>query len=137
MSGSAQRNNVLAMYRRMLRLGASVQPVEKRIETTSEIKLQFRKHADDVDDEKVEELLKKANSSLGYLKRITPRSRSSSEKQSGRTRLVFGEGGPREGKAVSNWTGNNMDPDQVKRHYAGLKRAGFSDNRSVLGKQGF
>ena len=134
---AAKKANVLGMYRRMLRLGSSVRPEEKRVETVAEIKAQFRKNAADVDEEKVEELLKKANSSLGYLKMITPRSRSSNEKQTGQTRLVFGEGGPREGKAVSNWTGSNMDPDQVKRHYAGLQRAGFSDNRSVLGKQGF
>ena len=83
MSGNAQRNNVLAIYRRMIRLSMSIQPMEKRIETVAEIRVQFRKHADDVDEEKVEELLKKANSSLGYLKMITPRSRSSSEKQAG------------------------------------------------------
>ena len=36
-------------------------------------------------------------------------------------------------KAVSNWTGKNMDPDAVARHYAGLKRAGFKDNTHAKG----
>jgi len=133
----AQRANVLGMYRRMLRLASTLQPVAKRVETLTEIKRQFRVATDVDNEEKIEDLLTKANSSLGYLKMITPRTRSSTEKESGRTRLVFGEDGPREGKAVSNWTGSNMDPDQVKRHYSGLKRAGFTDNRSVLGRQGF
>ena len=59
------------MYRRMLH-SSSVRPEEKRVETVAEIKAQFRKNAADVDEEKVEELLKKANSSLGYLKRSSP-----------------------------------------------------------------
>ncbi len=40
-------------------------------------------------------------------------------------------------KPVSNWTGTNMDPDSVKKHYNTLKRAGFRDNKDVMGPWGF
>ena len=120
------------MYRNMLRLAKTVKPLQKRAEVLASVQKEFRRSANETSEEKIEELLSKANSSLGYLKMITPRTRANN-KESGRTRIVFGGDGPREGKAVSNWTGSNMDPDQVKRHYNGLKRAGFSDNRSVVG----
>ena len=120
------------MYRNMLRLARKVSPEEKRVEVLDSVRREFRRSVTETNEEKIEELLNKANSSLGYLKMITPRSRAHN-KDSGRTRIVYGEDGPREAKAVSNWTGKNMDPDSVKRHYNGLKRAGFSDNRSVVG----
>ena len=120
------------MYRNMLRLARKVSPEEKRVEVLDSVRREFRRSVTETNEEKIEELLNKANSSLVYLKMITPRSRAHN-KDSGRTRIVYGEDGPREAKAVSNWTGKNMDPDSVKRHYNGLKRAGFSDNRSVVG----
>ena len=130
---STARSNVLQMYKNMLRVASKVEPATKRVETIESIRQEFRKSADVNSTETVEDLLKKANSSLGYLKMITPRQRTANSQQSGRTRLVFGEDGPREGKAVSNWTGSNMDPDSVKRHYNSLKRAGFTNNHSVVG----
>lgn len=114
-----------------------VQPESKRLETLSQIKHEFRNHSSEDSDSRVEELLKKANSSLGFLKMITPRSRRS-ESSTGHTKITFGGDGSNKSRAgaknvVSNWTGSNMDPDSVSRHYQGLKRAGFSDNRSVVG----
>ena len=125
-------SQALGMYRNMLRLAQKVRPEAKRLEVVASVQREFRQSAIETNEEKIEELLNKANSSLGYLKMITPRSRATN-KESGRTRIVFGEDGPREAKAVSNWTGSNMDPDNMKRHYNGLKRAGFTDNRSVVG----
>jgi len=37
------------------------------------------------------------------------------------------------GAKYSNWHGGNLDPDSVKTHQRQLKRAGFTDNRSVIG----
>ena len=114
-----------------------VQPASKRAETLTQIKSEFRNHSIEDSESRVEELLKKANSSLGFLKMITPRSRSS-ESSTGHTKIIFGDGKGGKSRAgsknvVSNWTGSNMDPDSVSRHYRGLKRAGFTDNHSVVG----
>ena len=87
-----------------------------------------------MDPDRVQELIKKANSTIGYLKIITPRtSRRKDDVQQGATTIVFGEGGKLGPKAVTNWHGGNMDPDSVKRHYQGLKRAGFKSNADAKG----
>lgn len=85
------------------------------------------------DPKEIQTLLEKANSSLGYLKIITPRS-AQSKPQTGKTTIVFGEGDnfiP--GRAVTNWTGKNMDPDSVRRHNHQLNRAGFKNNAHMKG----
>ena len=111
-------------------------PEKKRLDALHSIRSQFREHAGEEDKDKVAELLTKANSSLGYIKMISPKTRGiGSEQQSGRTRITFGGSGEKKGKVVSNWTGSNMDPDQVAKHYNQLQRAGFTDNKSVTGPQ--
>ena len=69
-------------------------------------------------------------STLGFLRISTPRSRSShgsSERDSKNANKSLNR------RPESNWHGGNLDPDQVKRHYQGLKRAGFRDNNHVKG----
>lgn len=94
--------------------------------------------------------MEKAQSTLGYLKIVTPR--RVSDGQAGVTRTVFGSTDPsavNPRKAYSNWTGNeayfrrtvsfddesgnNLDPDSVSRHYHGLRRMGFRDNAHAKG----
>ena len=88
-----------------------------------------------MDTDKIQEMIKKANNTIGYLKIITPRSsRRREDVQEGVTKIVFGTGTGNGGsKAVTNWHGGNMDPDSVKRHYQGLKRAGFKSNADAKG----
>lgn len=118
------------MYRKLLSVAARL-PAAKRADQIQMIKLEFRRNHQEHDPARIDELLKRANSNLGYLRIVTPRRAA---EQQGVTRIVFGDADPaRPAKAVSNWTGRNMDPDSVKRHYNSLKRAGFSDNRSVKG----
>jgi hypothetical protein len=137
--------NVIGVYRNMLRLAKSMRPEVKKRETILLIRKEFRLNAAEEDAGRVATLLEKASSSLGYLKIITPRT-AVHDKQAGHTRIVFGGAGGtgtevvngvgtggKKTKATSNWTGRNPDPDQVARHYAGLKRAGFTDNKSVVG----
>jgi len=83
-------------------------------------------------------LLQKADSSLGYLKIITPR--SNLKGQTGATKIVGKspfEAMTASDKAgfrpVTNWTGKNLDPDSVRRHQNNLKRAGFKDNLQAKG----
>eukprot|EP00602_Paraphysomonas_sp_CaronLab_P007235 CAMPEP_0185035254 /NCGR_PEP_ID=MMETSP1103-20130426/26325_1 /TAXON_ID=36769 /ORGANISM="Paraphysomonas bandaiensis, Strain Caron Lab Isolate" /LENGTH=70 /DNA_ID=CAMNT_0027572257 /DNA_START=154 /DNA_END=363 /DNA_ORIENTATION=+ len=57
---------------------------------------------------------------------------------SGVTRLRFGPTDPsNEHKTVhpvvTNWTGKNLDPDSVKKHYHQLNRMGYKNNREVKG----
>ncbi len=79
---------------------------------------------------RVDERITKAMSTLGFLRISTPRSRGSHgslEKDTKNSNKDFSK------RPTSNWHGGNLDPDQVKRHYQGLKRAGFKDNNHVKG----
>ena len=83
---------------------------------------------------RIYELVKKANSSLGYLKIITPRTQKS---QTGITKIVLNENSNDTKssyfKPTSNWSGTNLDPCSVKRHQNSLKRAGFKNNADAKG----
>ena len=94
-----------------------------------------RKHADAADPATIEKLLGKANSTLGYLRIVSPRGARQGPQQ-GVTRITFGPTGAeaaRPGKAVSNWSGSNVDPDALKRHQRSLSRAGFKGHRDAKG----
>ena len=132
---------VLLVYKNLLRYAKRF-PEPKRGESLQQIKREFRSNVSESNAKAVEEMIKKANSSLGYLKIVTPRR---NENQTGSITLVFNnkEAGTSESgsespsvmsrKAHTNWTGSNMDPDSVARHYASLKRAGFSNNSHAKG----
>lgn len=123
----------LVAYKNMLKLARQM-PQSTRSDTVSKIRQEFRKNASESDPEIVKKLLHQANSSLSYLKIVTPR--NAIKDQSGHTRIIFKnsvDAGISGSKAVSNWTGKNLDPDAVKRHYNGLKRAGFRNNADVKG----
>lgn len=117
----------------MMRLAKSM-PRQQRDGILQQIRLEFRKSADIDDTESVSALLDKAASSLSYMKIVAPR-KAPSKNQQGYTRITFGgpKNAKRPDKAVSNWTGNNLDPDSVARHYHGLKRAGFRNNSDMKG----
>jgi hypothetical protein len=125
-------SKAVATYRELLKCARNLTAAQQKVETIQRIRTEFRDNRNESDKDKINELLNKAESSLGYLKIITPK--RIGNKQSGFTKLVFGEkAAEQQGKAVSNWTGSNMDPDSVKRHYQGLKRAGFRDNSHAKG----
>lgn len=128
----SSRSNVLSAYKNMLRLARCLSE-PKRTSSIVEIRQQFRANKE-IPSHEIEKLLVKANSSLGYLKIISPRGRvSAAGNQTGVTKIVFGTTGSVVKKAVSNWTGSNMDPDSVKRHQSILKRAGFKNNSDAKG----
>jgi len=128
MASSVSRAPVLNVYKNLLKLAKSL-PADKREASLSRIRSEFRANVS-ADAEQIDDMLKKANSSLGYLKIVTPRKQKN---QTGVTKIVFGEEKEGGRKAMTNWTGSNMDPDQVTRHYAGLKRAGFKGNTHAKG----
>jgi len=124
--------NIIEVYRNMLRLVQRMSPEKKRLETLSLVRKEFRYNASEEDPSRVAALLSKANSSMGYLKIVSPKAPGTGQ-QTGRTRITFGAEGKKKSTITSNWTGANPDPDSVARHYHQLKRAGFTDNKSVTG----
>ena len=134
-SSSSIRSSVLSTYKIMLKLSATIPDPKVRTQSLRQIREQFRTNQAESDKSKIEELLKKASSSLGYIKMISPKVKSGTQTDSdGVTRLTFGVKKDAKGrKAVSSFTGSNLDPDMVARHYAGLKRAGFKDNNHAKG----
>jgi hypothetical protein len=118
----------LSMYKNLITFAKRL-PKLKKDESIRKIQEEFRKNSNEHNPERIEELLKYANSTLGYLKIVTPKRLKD---QTGHSKIVFGDDS-KINKAVSNWTGNNLDPDSVSRHYRSLKRAGFKDNSSAKG----
>ncbi len=134
-TGAAIRKNVLSSYKNMLMLCKKL-PVSKQMDIRKQIQQAFRSNSNETNSSKIKELVAKAQSSLGYLKIITPKSTSNGE---GYTKIVFDtnqSGKSSSSKAVSNWTGKNLDPDSVKKHYDTLKRMGYKNNQQPKGPMG-
>jgi hypothetical protein len=129
-SASFVRQNVLGMYRRLMRMAGKVRAADV-VKFKSQIRLKFRENKREHDPQEIEKMLTSANSTLGYLKMVTPR--DTAQKGAGVTRIILGGEAGSGKKAVTNWHGGNMDPDSVRRHYAGLKRAGFKNNFHAKG----
>jgi hypothetical protein len=144
------RSNVIRLYRTLMKYAGRMPSAEK--EKNRELIMNgFRSTATESDTSKIEGYIKRAQSTLGYLKMVTPK--KSTDQQTGSTKVIYGDGnGGTTRKAYSNWTGmhchfalvsirfythasigSNMDPDSVARHYQGLKRAGFNDNSHAKG----
>lgn len=119
---------VLSLYRRMLK-SAGKMTGKQRDSSLKLIREEFRKNADEHNPESVRKMLEKANSSLSYIKIVTPKS---GQEQTGKIHIANGDTS-RPNRAHTNWTGKNMDPDSVARHYHGLKRAGFQNNAHAKG----
>ena len=85
---------------------------------------------------------KEAQKKIAFLRIITPKDKSRDGSQKGTSTYIYRENGEvdENGKPkliskarTSNWDGKNMDPCSVKRHYGGLRRAGFRDNAHAKG----
>lgn len=124
-------SNTLSVYRNILKLARSL-PVAKKNDSIAQIKEGFRSGKSLSDPQDIQKMLEKANSTLGYLKIVTPKS-AQNKVQTGKTTVVFGDNSMKLGRAVSNWTGSNMDPDSIRRHNQSLKRAGFKNNADMKG----
>lgn len=125
-------SNTLSVYRNLLKLAKSL-PASRRGESVVQIREGFRSGKSLADPQEIQRALEKANSTLGYLKIVTPKS-AQNKVQEGKMTVVFGDKDPkRPDRAVTNWTGSNMDPDSVRRHNQSLKRAGFKNNADMKG----
>ena len=123
----------LRIYRGMLKMTRSMQSKDKE-NIIQQIRQGFRNSLNVTDPSELQKTIEKANSTLGYLKMVTPKSCSN---QVGTFRKVYIKsscddivGGK---KAVTNWHGGNLDPDSRARHFKQLERAGFKNNAHAKG----
>lgn len=79
----------------------------------------FRKNSSEIDPDKIAAALKAANSSIGYVKMMTPKhlhkDYSDSTPSDGVTRIIIGEKANAGRAPTSNWTGSNMVRRRRKR----------------------
>jgi hypothetical protein len=72
----------------------------------------FRKNAGEIDPVKIAAALQSANSSIGYVKMMTPKhlqKSSGGSSEDGVTRIIIGDQASTRGRSpMSNWTGANM-----------------------------
>lgn len=100
----------------------------------------YRKNIEETDPRTIDELIEQAGKKIAFLRIVTPKE---STNQSGVTRWVYKSSGEKDadgkatlrktGQVVSNFTGSNMDPCNVKRHNQQLKRMGFVNNLHAKG----
>ena len=87
-SSSDVRKNILSAYKKLLILAKFMQE-PKKSESICQIREQFRRNSAAEDTSKITEMLKKANSSISFMKMITPKPNTIG--QSGVTRIVFSD----------------------------------------------
>ncbi|CAM9739879.1 unnamed protein product [Hapterophycus canaliculatus] len=138
----ASREHVLNIYRQLLTLSKRLPTAQQRDDAVQGVRESFRASTKVTDPSKVNELLRQAESRLGFLKMATPRGKVGSK---GSTRAVYRDGKVMEGEEArkhdkarhSNWDGRNLDPDSVRFHKQNLARAGFANHQQVIGPHGF
>ena len=158
--------NLLSLYRQLLHLSHRLPDPSKRPAAVALVRDRFREErlnfaqarksedtvgGDSNDEvERLGKLVAEAESRLGFLKMMTPRS-AQRGRQSGSSHFFYfegkrydpgrdeeEEGGKGKTRRLekarwSNWTGSNLDPDSVSKHRNLLNRAGFRDNSHAKG----
>lgn len=130
----ATQFSIRRTYREILHF---VKQKSDHLASLNELRSSFRKPLGD--DETAESRLKAAESRLSFLKmssvKMRPRGDSGRWIYKEGERLVDENGTLRDsrGRVVSNWDGNNLDPESVTRHRKQLKRMGFANNAHAKG----
>ena len=147
---TATQSTVRSSYRNFLRFlqqttasgsGIKSSPAQHE-KSLTEVRREFRRPIEE--NETLEKRLKKANDRLSFLRMTTPKPLTETTRGGGGGVYVEGKDGKLikagttttrdgSGRVVSNWNGKNLDPDQLKRHKVGLKRAGFVNNLHAKG----
>ncbi|KAG6606521.1 Complex 1 LYR protein [Phytophthora cinnamomi] len=119
------------LYKKLLRLAQSL-PEPKRQQQLDQIRREFRSHGDVTDPQQVSALIQRAQSSLGYLKIVTPRA----ESNTGVQRFIYRNGqrvdaAELEAKGEENARYKTQDMEAgLKRHHQLLRRQYFMDRKS-------
>lgn len=142
-TATATQQTVRSTYRILARL-VQLQPRGAQGKAWSELRTGFRRPLNET--ESLEDRVKKANDRISFLRITTPKPRMGPQQSSSAkagTTYVYKNGKLVEegdatrfdanGRVISNWDGKNLDPCMVKRHKAGLRRAGFVNNAHAKG----
>ncbi len=136
---------VLSLYRRLLRHAGRL-PAAERAPAVQQIRDSFRAGKAETSPERVAEMVADAQKRLGYLRIVTPRLAGDDEgvaaanaKNAGRQRYVVGQGGDLvpvdeaggggggSGRGATSAGVHSLDPQDVKRHHANLRRFQFKN----------
>ncbi|KAF4323001.1 hypothetical protein BBO99_00003373 [Phytophthora kernoviae] len=121
------------LYKKLLRMAQAL-PEPKRHQSLSQIRREFRNHGDLSDPKEVSKLLQLAQSSLSYLKIVTPRDET--ESNSGVQRYIYRNGqrvnaAELEEKGEENARYKTQDMEAgLKRHHQLMRRQHFMDRKS-------
>ncbi|KAG7398268.1 hypothetical protein PHYBOEH_011352 [Phytophthora boehmeriae] len=121
------------LYKKLLRMAQTL-PEPKRQQSLAQIRREFRSHGDLSDPQEVSKLLQRAQSSLSYLKIVTPRDET--ESNTGVQRYIYRNGqrvnaAELEGKGEENARYKTQDMEAgLKRHHQLLRRQYFMDRKS-------
>ncbi|KAH7481744.1 hypothetical protein PRIC1_014840 [Phytophthora ramorum] len=119
------------LYKKLLRLAQSL-PEPKRQQSLDQIRREFRSHEELTDPKEVSALIQRAQSSLGYLKIVTPRA----ESNKGIQRYIYRNGqrvnaDEVEAHGEENARYKTQDIEGgLKRHHQLLRRQHFMDRKS-------
>ena len=140
LSTSATKSSiVINTYRSLAKLIRRM-PEKQQPGAWSQLRDGYRKHKDETNTSTIDALIEEAGKKIAFLRIVTPKE---SINQSGVTRWVYKSSGEKDadgkatmrktGQVVSNFTGSNFDPCNVKRHNQQLKRMGFVNNLHAKG----
>ncbi len=143
---TATKAQILATYRTLTRLVKALPSNQKPERQMTEVRQMFRKNATLTDPIDIENSIRQAGEKISYLRIVTPKKSTdqAARSRTGTKRWVYtkdgtvqveGEGTKRDGngRVLSNWDGNNLDPCSVKIHNGQLKRMGFANNLHAKG----
>mmetsp|Transcript_17876 Transcript_17876/g.25444 ORF Transcript_17876/g.25444 Transcript_17876/m.25444 type:complete len:140 (+) Transcript_17876:69-488(+) len=118
-------------------------PKDQQPAALSQLRNGFRKNANEKQADVVSDLLVEAEKKASFLRIVTPMKQTTTTNNGGITTYVYKKNGEiveenargrdRKSRVHTNWDGRNMDPCAVKRHNAGLRRAGFVNNTHAKG----
>ena len=155
---SNQSTIVINTYRSLAKLVRRL-PEKQQPGAFQQLRDGYRKHADETSSDKISELIQEAGKKIAFLRIVTPKdmwtnnttaavgeaaaAAAQETTQSGVTRWVYRSSGEKDAngkpimrkssRVVSNFDGKNLDPCNVNRHNAQLKRMGFANNLHAKG----
>lgn len=127
------RHTAVGVYRKLFRRVVLL-PVDRREGALSQLRSEFREHANVTDVAEISRLLLAANSKLAYLRMITPTPRVEKGQSTGTFvyrdgELQAGRGRDPGGARHSAYDGSNLDPEAVARHQRLIDRQHFGGRR--------
>lgn len=152
----SQHSIVIGTYRSLAKLVRRL-PQKQQTGAWKQLREGYRNNANESSPEKITHLIQEAGNKIAFLRIVTPKdmwrntsdalentsATSSSTNQSGVTRWVYRSSGEKDAngqatkrmpqQVVSNFTGSNLDPCNVKRHSQHLKKLGFANNLHAKG----